>query len=120
MEAPSGAHNVGWYKFGSQPGNNGTAVIAGHYGRWKNGEHSVFDNLNKLRQGDSVYVQDEEGAIAAFVVRETRMLDPKSSAKDVFASSDGRAHLNLVTCQGKWDEANKTYSNRLVVFADKL
>jgi len=33
-------------------------------------------------------------------------------------SNDGKAHLNLITCAGVWDEVEKSHSSRLVVFAD--
>lgn len=119
MGAPKGPDGVAWYKLGPRPGEDGSAVIAGHYGRWKSGEGSVFDNLNKLIKGDNLYVIDEKGAATTFVVRELRTYNPKGDHTDVFISKDGKAHLNIITCEGVWNEAQKTYSNRLVVFADK-
>lgn len=119
MDVPKGPANVAWFNLGPRPGNIGSAVIAGHYGSWKSGAESVFDNLNKLRKGDKIYVEDEKGVIITFVVRESRIYDPKVNASNVFSSSDGKAHLNLVTCEGVWDNVHKTYSNRLVVFTDK-
>jgi hypothetical protein len=37
----------------------------------------------------------------------------------VFNSADGKAHLNLITCEGKWNALEHRYSDRLVVFADE-
>ncbi|MDO8593243.1 MAG: class F sortase [bacterium] len=119
MDVPKGPSDVAWFKLGAHPGDNGSAVIAGHYGRWKNGKGSVFDNLNKLRQGDKLYIEDEKGIIISFVVRESRRYDPKADASDVFNSNDGGSHLNLIACDGVWDKAAKSYSKRLIVFADK-
>jgi LPXTG-site transpeptidase (sortase) family protein len=119
MEAPSGAQDVGWYAFGPLPGDKGTAVIDGHYGHWKNGDKSVFNDLNKLIPGDKIYVEDENGVINTFVVRELRTYNPEADASNVFASNDGKSHLNIIACAGIWNEAQKTYSNRLVVFTDK-
>ncbi len=116
MIAPSGLKDVAWLKTGTKPGNIGSAVIAGHYGT-KSG--IVFNDLYKLKKGDDVYVEDDKGEKLHFVVRESRTYDPKADASDVFNSSDGKAHLNLVTCEGTWDSVRKTYSNRLIVFADK-
>ena len=116
MDVPKSPHNVGWFKLGPRPGENGSAVIAGHYG-FKKG--SVFDNLHKLGKGDKLYVQDEKGAITTFVVREILKYDSKADALDVFDSSDGKAHLNLITCEGIWDKVSKNYSKRLVIFTDK-
>lgn len=119
MGTPKGGINVAWFNLGPRPGDNGSAVIAGHFGLWKNGKGSVFDNLYKLKKGDKLYIKDEKGTMITFVVRESRRYNPNADASDVFGSSDGKAHLNLVTCEGTWDKIRKTYSNRLIVFADK-
>ena len=116
MDVPKSPHNVGWYNLGPRPGENGAAVIDGHYG-FKKG--SVFDNLHKLGKGDKLYVQDDKGMITTFVVRETLKYDSKADALDVFDSSDGKAHLNLITCEGIWDKVSRNYSKRLVIFTDK-
>ncbi len=118
MNVPEDPANVAWFKLGQRPGENGAAVIAGHYG-WKDGKAAAFDNLYKLRKGDKVYIEDDKGAVISFVVRESRRYEPKADASAVFESNDGKAHLNLVTCEGDWNEASKSYSKRLVVFADK-
>lgn len=119
MGIPKGPSDVGWFELGPRPGEEGSAVMAGHYGTWKNGQGSVFDNLHKLRPGDKLYVEDEKGAIISFVVRESRRYDPKADAADVFTASDEKPHLNLITCEGTWNKASKSYPQRLVVFADK-
>lgn len=118
MDVPKERANVAWFNLGSRPGENGSAVFAGHYG-WKNGKESVFDNLYKLRKGDKLYIEDEKGVIVSFVVRESRRYDPNEDASGVFNSSDGKAHLNLITCEGDWNKDQKSYSNRLVVFTTK-
>lgn len=115
MDVPKSQDDAAWLDLGPRPGENGSAVIAGHYG----GKISVFNNLYKLRKGDKIYVEDDKGAIISFVVRESRRYDPKADASSVFASNDGKPHLNLVTCEGVWDKVSKSYSKRLVVFADK-
>ena len=118
MDAPKEPANAGWFNLGPRPGENGSAVIAGHYG-WKNGIPAVFDNLSKLKKGDKIYIEDENGVSISFVVRESRSYDPKADASTVFNSSDGKAHLNLITCEGSWNKLKKSYSKRLVVFADQ-
>ena len=115
MEIPSNAVDVGWFKLGSRPGEKGSAVIAGHFDG-KNGEAGVFTDLYKLKKGDKLYVEDSKGTSIIFVVRESRTYDP-GYADDVFSRNDG-TYLNLVTCDGVWDGAKKSYSKRLVVFAD--
>jgi LPXTG-site transpeptidase (sortase) family protein len=116
---PEGPSDTAWFNIGPRPGDNGSAVIAGHYGPWKTGQGSVFDNLNNLKIGDKIYIEGEKGTTATFVVRELRTYSQNEYAPEVFNSSDGKAHLNLITCEGTWSDAQKTYSNRLVVFTDK-
>lgn len=117
MDVPNNTVDVGWFKLGSRPGEKGSAVIAGHL-NGKNGEAGVFTNLYKLKQGDKLYIEDDKGVSITFVVRENRAYD-SGYAEDVFSSSDS-AHLNLITCNGVWDKNKKSYTKRLVVFADIL
>ncbi|MDP3994112.1 MAG: class F sortase [bacterium] len=118
MDVPKGPVNVAWFNLGPRPGETGSSVIAGHYG-WKNNIPAVFDNLHKIRKGDKIYIENGKGAIITFVVREIRTYSKDEAAPDVFGSSDGKAHLNLITCTGVWNKAEKTRSERLIVFTDK-
>jgi len=118
MDTPKGPADAAWFNQGTRPGEIGSSVIDGHSG-WKDGIPAVFDNLNKLGVGDKVLVMDEIGVTSTFVVRKVRTYDPKADASEVFISNDGKAHLNLITCEGTWDPVSKTSSERLVVFTDK-
>lgn len=118
MDTPVGVANVAWFNKGPRPGEVGSAVIDGHFG-YKNNKPAVFDNLHKLKKGDKLYIEDGKGATISFVVRELKSYSRDADALDVFTSNDGKSHLNLITCIGDWDVANKTHSNRLVVFTDK-
>jgi LPXTG-site transpeptidase (sortase) family protein len=118
MDVPKGPVDVAWLQLGPRPGENGSAVIDGHYGTWKNGDHSVFDDLKKLTTGDRLSIVDNKGLIISFVVRESQSYDQNADAKDVFSSSDGKSHLNLITCEN-WDTTSASYTKRLVVFTDK-
>ena len=115
MAVPNNATDVGWFKLGPRPGEKGSAVIAGHFDG-ENGEAGVFTNLNKLKKGDKLYIKNDKGISITFVVRESRIYNP-GYANDVFSGSSS-AYLNLITCDGVWDGAKKSYSKRLVVFAD--
>jgi LPXTG-site transpeptidase (sortase) family protein len=118
LDVPKDPANTGWYSLGPRPGEIGSSVIDGHFG-YRDNIPAVFDNLYKLLPGDKLYVEDKKGTAAIFVVRESRSYDPQADASDVFKSKDGLAHLNLITCEGTWNNAQKSFSNRLVVFADK-
>jgi len=118
VDIPEGPINAAWFKFGPRPGDPGNAIIIGHYG-WKNNIVAVFDDIYKLVKGDKVYIEDEDGKVITFIVRESRSYDPKADASFVFVSSDDKSHLNLITCEGIWNKALKSYSKRLVVFTDR-
>ena len=117
MGVPVGPTSTVWFDLGPRPGENGSAVIAGHDG-WKDGTPAVFDDLYKLQIGDKVYVTNGQGMVAIFVVRGIQTYDQNGDASDVFNSNDDKAHLNLITCAGTWNATQKSYSNRLVVFTD--
>ena len=117
MGVPEDPDDVVWYKFGPRPGEIGSSVIAGHSG-WKDGTPAVFDKLSALKIGDKIYVANTKETMT-FVVRELRMYDENADAANVFGSSDGKAHLNLVTCEGVWDTVSESYSDRFVVFTDR-
>jgi len=118
MDVPKEPANVAWLDLGPRPGEKGSAVISGHYG-WKNGIPAVFDDLHLLQKGDIISIEDTQGMTTTFVVRNTQIYDQYGDASSIFGSNDGKAHLNLITCEGVWDSVKKSYSGRLVVFTDK-
>jgi LPXTG-site transpeptidase (sortase) family protein len=118
MDVPVDPLNTGWYELGPRPGETGSATISGHV-NWINNPVAVFADLHNVKSGDRIIVQDDNGAFISFVVREIRSYDAEADAVDVFTSNDGKAHLNLITCDGVWDKVAKSYSQRLVIFTDK-
>ncbi len=115
MEVPNNSVDVGWFDLGVRPGERGSAVIDGHFDG-ENGDSGVFTNLYKLKKGDKLFIEDDKGVTISFVVRQSRIYAP-GYADEVFSLNDS-AHLNLITCDGVWDGVKKSYSKRLVVFAD--
>ena len=115
---PKGPTNAAWFDLGPRPGQIGTAVIDGHFG-WKDNIPAVFDNLDKLQKGDVIYVKDATGTTLTFVVSMLKTYGENQDASAVFGAGDGKAHLNLITCEGIWNKVQKSYSDRLVVFANK-
>jgi len=114
MGVPTNAVDVGWFDLGPRPGEGGSAVIAGHFDD-ENGNAGVFANLSKLKRGDKLYIKESNGKTVSFVVSTSLLYDP-GHADDVFNASSS-AHLNLITCDGTWDSAQKSYTKRLVVFS---
>jgi len=117
MDIDENPVEAAWYKLGPKPGQEGSAVIAGHYG-WKKNVPSVFNDLHTLVAGDEILTVGDDGKVMTFVVTRLATYAPDQDATNVFRSDDGKAHLNLVTCQGSWNNSVRTYSERLVVFTD--
>lgn len=115
MATPKKAGDVGWYKFGTSPGEVGSAVIDGHVDNTF-AFPGVFRDLKKLQVGDDVYVETKAGERLRFVVTDVRSFPYESvPTREIFLSDDG-AHLNLITCGGKWLPAKQTYDHRIVVY----
>ena len=117
MDVPPDLVSVGWYKYGTKPGDVGSAVIAGHLRGTE--DLGVFNDLDLLRPGDEVNVRNDRDDIVSFVVRETRSYKEDERPSEVFSRTDG-AYLNLITCSGTWNDARQLYSHRFVVFAEKI
>ena len=119
MAVPLLSGDVGWYSFGTKPGNVGSAVLAGHV-NWLGGEDAVFTNLKLVQVGDSISISDSSGFVTNFVVSKLVSYPVDADTSEVFSSDDGRSHLNLITCSGLWDPQKKTHQSRLVVFSEKV
>jgi sortase A len=120
MQAPTYYKDVSWFKLGAAPGEVGNSVIAGHYDT-KNGKDAVFKNLRNLAVGEEIIVRNEKGESVRFVVKESVLVDyenpPREILERVFGPSQS-ANLVLITCDGTWLEEEKTYTDRLIVFAE--
>lgn len=116
MDVPKNPFNTGWYELGSRPGEIGSAVITGHVDSLT-GDPAVFADLDKLTIGDIITIENE-GVSLSFRVREIRIYPAQADATEVFISTDGKAHLNLITCNGTWDTDTNQYTDRLVIFTD--
>ncbi|HWO07387.1 MAG TPA: class F sortase [Candidatus Paceibacterota bacterium] len=116
MATPSNFEDVGWYKYGVAPGGRGSAVIAGHVDN-SLGLPGVFKRLNELKSGDDIFVESASGERQHFVIVSTRSYPYDDVPVDVVFNPQGSARLNLITCEGRWLSENRTYDQRLVVFA---
>lgn len=110
MDVPSGkGSDVGWYKFGTKPGEVGSAVIDAHV-------YAAFARLREVKEGDDIYVVSKEQTL--HFKAHVRVVYPLSDVpRDLlFERSDAR-RLNLITCAGELTEDRSTYDHRLIVYA---
>ena len=116
MDVPTDDLDVGWYKYGTIPGEKGSAVIDGHFDT-KAGGPAVFYKLSELKSGDSIIVIGKNGEERTFIVTETKTFKDANFPIPLVFSQDDTERLNLITCDGVFDKSEKNYSDRLVVFS---
>jgi LPXTG-site transpeptidase (sortase) family protein len=113
---PSNPRLVGWWSDGARPGaTKGSAIITGHTVHTGGG---AFDNLDRLRAGDSVKVATAKRTISYAVVAVTtyrKRALAKQAAQIFDQSVPGR--LVLVTCE---DWNGTTYLSNAVVIAKPI
>ncbi len=119
MATPGNFVDVGWYKYGTVPGNTGSAVIDGHV---DNGLAlaGVFKHLGDLKKGDDVYIKTNSGEEIHFVVSAVEQYPHDSLPSDYIFNDKSGSRIRLITCTGSWIANSKTYDERLVVTADKV
>lgn len=115
MAAPSNFTDVGWYRYGTVPGNAGSAVIDGHLDNGL-GLSGVFKHLDSLHTGDDVYVIARNGNRLHFTVSEVTSYPYTAAPNSLIFNQDNGARLNLITCEGAWVPGKETYNRRLVIF----
>lgn len=117
MDIPPTAQDVGWFAPGFLPGNPGNAVLAGHLDR-ASGEPAVFWRVRRLVPGDDVQLVRADGSVLRYRVMssDTYPMDA-APLERIFGSATG-SRLNLITCNGAWQEDLATYNRRLVVYTE--
>jgi len=119
MAVPHSFQQVGWYKYGPAPGNDGDAVLAGHV---DNGLSlaGVFYHLKDIKIGDTFEIVDSASGTAVFEVTATSSLDYHEGDTSAIFTTEGPPTLTLITCTGDWVQADKTYDHRLIVKAKRI
>ncbi len=116
MGVPSDNSTVGWWKFGTSPGELGSAVLAGHY-KIEDGSPGVFYRLSDVKLGDEIKIVDSKGQIKIFEIVEREVYPEKDfPIQKVYSQKDVK-RLNLITCTGNYIPELNDYSHRLVVYA---
>lgn len=111
MAVPDGSTDtVGWYRYGTVPGEVGSAVLAAHV-------YAGFKKLRGIEPGAEIAVLSHAGETLRYVVEEVKLTPlAEVSPYFLFERAD-TARLNLITCAGKFDKKLGTYTHRLVVYA---
>jgi sortase (surface protein transpeptidase) len=118
LDVPPNFVEVGWYKYGTKPGQVGNAVLDGHVDNGGSID-GVFKHLRDLNPGDDIFVNGADGAQLHFkVVHSDIYLTSKFPSDVVFNENDGKPILKIITCHGTYVPSTKTYDHRLVVTAE--
>lgn len=110
MDVPDGRTNaVGWYKYGTKPGEAGSAVMDAHV-------YAAFSKLKYAKVGDDVYVVTKGGNTLHFVIEESLIYKKADVPLDLLFTRSDTKRLNLITCAGRYLPREDTYSERLIVY----
>lgn len=110
MDVPDAKNIVGWYKYGTTPGEVGSAVMDAHV-------FNAFKELEKLNIGDDIFVIMGDQRKIHFKVTSRMIYSYTHSSFEIFSKND-TARLNLITCHGSWMPEKNNYSHRLIIFAE--
>jgi sortase (surface protein transpeptidase) len=121
MAAPTNYTDVGWYKYGTVPGDVGTAVLYAHLDNGL-GLNGVFKDLDQLSIGDEIDITTASGTPQRFIVSKMESYPFQAVPPEALgeAPSDGMSYISLITCAGKPlrdPVIGYTYDHRLVVYA---
>ena len=116
MDIPQAWETVGWYQYGSRPGQSGNAVLAGHLDT-NTGAPGIFWRLEELHPGDIILIETEEGELLLFQIESlTSYPYEQAPLQEIFGPAE-TPQLSLITCSGNWSAQNQIYDHRLVVHA---
>lgn len=116
MDVPDNITEVGWYKFGPSPGEDGSAVLAAHVDLAGPGK-GLFYDLDELEPGDMVTVSYSDGVAADFEVFARSTYLKTELPLDTIFSRTGQPVLTLVTCGGGFSRSANSYDSNVVVYA---
>lgn len=115
MAVPTNFTAVGWYKYGTMPGQTGSAVMAGHVDDGL-ALPGVFAHLDELKPGDDIYIVTKNNAVLHFVMTASQAYSKDAATDGIFNDHGGKI-LRLITCTGTWLPLQSTHDQRLVVTA---
>lgn len=108
------ADQVGWYEYGSSPGEAGSAVLAAHIAF--NGVDGVFRYLENVEVGAIVAVGFDDGSTLRYRIEDVTEYN-KEALPDSIWARDGREQLALITCGGAFNYELDSYESNTVAIA---
>ena len=116
MALPPDPADVGWYRYGSRPGDSaGATVLAAHVDSKEYGIGPMA-RLGELQAGDVITVLSARTA-RRYVVTATRQLEKSTFDLASLFARTGPPRLHLITCGGEFDAQERHYEQNVVVLA---
>jgi hypothetical protein len=115
MRLPDDPRVLGWYRFGSSPGDDGSVVLAGHVDSRRFGVGPLVA-LQSIDVGTVVQVVTRPGEVRTYRVDSIERFDQQALPPAVFTRT-GPERLRLVTCTGPYLPRAGGYQQNLVVTA---
>lgn len=117
LTVPANPDVVGWWRSGARPGEaRGSVVIDGHVDSATEGL-GVFARLRELEPGAAVVVESASGDARRYRVTGRRQFPKAALPADTVFSQDVAERLVLVTCGGRFNRDEGSYTDNVVVFA---
>jgi sortase A len=116
LDVPGNYTEVGWYKYGTRPGEIGSAVLDGHV---DNGGKipGPFKQLRNVTAGDDIYVSLSDGTVQHYKVKLADVYATNKFPGEMVFHETGDRYLKIITCHGKYVPKLGTYDQRLIVTA---
>jgi sortase (surface protein transpeptidase) len=119
MTIPAEVDRVGWYRFGPAPGDDGSAVLAGHVDDREQGLGAMAP-LRDAEVGHEVAVTDAAGTTTRWRVVSRELIEKQVLPLDRLFAREGPPRLTLITCGGPFLEEFGSYRDNVVVVAEPL
>ncbi|MET4059636.1 hypothetical protein ABIB35_001168 [Arthrobacter sp. UYP6] len=116
MTLPNNHYQAGWYQYGPAPGaTQGSSVLAAHVD--SRTEQLPIAGLKNVPAGTIISVTREDGSIQRYATEAVENIAKRSLDGHRFFDRTGEPRLKLVTCGGKWLEAQDDYEDNVVLTA---
>jgi len=119
MEDPKGPTEVAWYTFSALPNRPGNIVMAGHVDYINYGA-AVFYSISKLKQGDEVLIDLQNGETATYRVTSVTLYEEATAPVAEIVGPTEVETLTLITCGGVFNRTLREYESRTVVKAERV
>jgi sortase (surface protein transpeptidase) len=118
-EVPEDFDLASWYDLGGRPGGSGLpTAILGHVDSTTG--PAIFFRLRDLRPGDEVEITLDDGTVAVYAVTGTEEYPKDQFPTAAVFGATREDVVRLVTCSGDFDRGARSYTDNLVVDAERV